>query len=82
MAMQMVSMKDLRENFSRVKAAMEAGESLMLLYRSAPLAEIKPVRLKRRLRRFSTKQLKQWIVDDQLTPDEQRRIDALIKNLP
>ena len=54
----------------------------MLLYRSAPLAEIKPVRLKRRLRRFSTKQLKQWIVDDQLTPDEQRRIDALIKNLP
>ena len=82
MAMQMVSMKDLRENFSRVKAAMEAGESLMLLYRSAPLAEIKPVRLERRLRQFSTRQLRRWIVDDQLTPDEQRRIDALIKNLP
>ncbi len=43
------------------------------------VAEIKPVsRLKRKVRGFSAKQLRQWIVDDQLTEAQQRRIDAIL----
>lgn len=38
-----VSMKQLRENFSAVKEQLEAGQELLLIYRSQPLAEIKPL---------------------------------------
>lgn len=82
MDMQTISMKELREDFAQVKAAMDAGQSLMLLYRSKPLAEIKPVKTKRKLRSFSKKQLNDWIASDRLTVKQQKQIDAIIKNLP
>lgn len=43
MKTQTISTKELRENFERVKNAMARGESLLLLYRSKPLARIEPV---------------------------------------
>lgn len=39
-----VSMKQLREDFPAVKQLLETGEELLLIYRSYPLAEIKPVK--------------------------------------
>ena len=82
MGIQTISTKELREDFAQVRAAMEAGQSLVLLYRSKPLAEIKPVRQpKAKIRLFSKRQIKQWIADDQLTAKEQKQIDAIIKNL-
>jgi antitoxin (DNA-binding transcriptional repressor) of toxin-antitoxin stability system len=77
-----VSTKELRENFSRVKAALDSGQSLLLLYRSQPLAEIKPAQKLTGLRSFSTAQLRQWIAADQLTPSQQRRADDIINRLP
>ena len=41
--MNIISMKQLREDFSSVKQRLQAGEELLLIYRSQPLAEIKPV---------------------------------------
>lgn len=83
MNLQTISTKKLREDFSQVKSAMERGQSLVLLYRSKPLAEIRPVaEAKRSLRSFSQRQLKQWISDDQLTKQEQEQINAIINNLP
>jgi len=83
MNIQTISTKELREDFSQVKAAMEAGQSLILLYRSKPLAEIRPVvPTKRKLRSFSQRQLKKWIKDDQLTVQGQKQIDEIINNLP
>jgi len=38
-----VSMKQLRESFPDIRERLEAGEELLLIYRSQPLAEIKPV---------------------------------------
>lgn len=82
MTIQTISTKELREDFSQVRAALEAGQSLVLLYRSKPLAQIKPVlRPKTRIRLFSKRQLKQWIAADQLTAREQKQIDAIINNL-
>lgn len=82
MNIQTISTKELREDFSQVRAAMEAGQSLVLLYRSKPLAKIQPIaKPKKGLRLFSKKQLKQWIRDDQLTTREQKQIDAIINNL-
>lgn len=83
MGMQTISTKELREDFSQVKMAMEAGQSLVLLYRSKPLAKIQPlVQPRQKLRSFSQQQLEQWIVNDQLTVREQKQVDAIIKNLP
>lgn len=83
MKLQTISTKELRENFSQVKAAMEVGQTLLLLYRSKPLAEIKPVRqAKRPVRTFSQKQLKQWISNDKLTQKQQKQVDAIISRLP
>jgi antitoxin (DNA-binding transcriptional repressor) of toxin-antitoxin stability system len=86
MKFQTISMKQLREDFWSVKEAMEGGQSLLLLYRSRPLAEIKPVRQKIlrtvRPRSFSLKQIQQWVKDDQLTTKQQARIDAIINRLP
>lgn len=77
-----ISTKELREDFSQVRDTLEAGQSLVLLYRSKPLAEIKPIfRSKSKIRLFSKRQLKQWIAADQLTAREQKQIDAIIKNL-
>ena len=38
----MISVKQLRENFDQVKKDLENGKSFVLLYRSRPLAELKP----------------------------------------
>ena len=43
-----VSMKQLRESFPDIRERLEAGEELLLIYRSQPLAEIKPVGKKAR----------------------------------
>lgn len=83
MAVQTISTKELRENFLQVKASLEAGQSIMLLYRSKPLAELKPVSppiWKRRI--FSRKQLEGFISDDQLSEKDQNQINETIKNLP
>lgn len=83
MNIQTISTKELRENFSQVKAFMEAGQPLLLLYRSKPLAEIKPVRqFKTKLRTFTQKEIKQWLADDQLSQRENKQIDAIINRLP
>ncbi|MBI2612126.1 type II toxin-antitoxin system Phd/YefM family antitoxin [Candidatus Gottesmanbacteria bacterium] len=83
MNIQTVSTKQLRENFSQVIKAMEEGESLLLLYRSKPLAEIKPVKSqKSRIRKFSYRQIQQWVKDDKLTDAQQKQIDSIIKRLP
>lgn len=83
MSLQTISTKELRKDFSKIRAAMEANQSLVLLYRSEPLAEIRPIaRSKRRIRLFSQRQLKQWITDDQLSASKQKQIDAIINNLP
>ncbi|MEK7458761.1 MAG: hypothetical protein AAB612_04765 [Patescibacteria group bacterium] len=83
MNMQTISTKTLREDFAQVIAAMQTGQPLMLLYRSKPLAEIRPVKqAKKILRVFSQQQLKQWVVSDRLTASEQKQVDAIINNLP
>lgn len=83
MNIQTISTKTLREDFAQVITAMQTGQPLMLLYRSKPLAEIRPVtQAKRTLRSFSQRQLKQWIVSDRLTAREQKQVDAIINHLP
>lgn len=42
--MQIISVKELREHFDQVKEAVSHGQSLLLVYHSKPLAEIRPVR--------------------------------------
>lgn len=80
---QTISTKTLREDFSQVIAAMEMGQPLTLLYRSRPLAEIRPLaQAKRVLRSFSKQQLQQWISSDTLNAREQSQIDAIINDLP
>lgn len=82
MNIQTISTKTLREDFSQVIAAMQSGQPLILLYRSKPLAEIRPVEQKKiSLRSFSQRQLKEWIVSDRLTAREQKRVDAIINHL-
>lgn len=82
MNIQTISTKTLREDFAQVIAAMQMGQPLMLIYRSKPLAEIRPVaQTKRTLRSFSKQQLKQWIVNDRLTASEQKQVDAIINNI-
>lgn len=44
--MNIISVKQLRENFGALKAELEQGESFLLMYRSQPLAELKPVKQK------------------------------------
>ena len=86
MRLQTISTKQLREAFWSVKDAMENGQSLLLLYRSRPLAEIKPVRQKTtsktKPRSFTFKQIQQWVKDDQLSTKQQSRIDEIINRLP
>ena len=80
---QTISTKDLRKDFSQVIEAMEEGRTLLLLYRSKPLAEIRPMPQKKfKTRIFSYSQLKEWIADDQLSEKEEREIETIIKRLP
>lgn len=82
MNIQTISTKTLREDFAQVIAAMQMGQPLMLIYRSKPLAEIRPVtQTKRAFRSFSKQQLKQWVINDRLTASEQKQVDAIINNI-
>jgi len=79
---QTISTKQLREDFSSVITAMDAGKTLLLLYRSKPLAKISPiVQPKIKQRTFSQSQINQWIADDKLTPKQEKQIDAIINRL-
>lgn len=80
MDIQTISVKKLRENFPWVKEELEAGRQLMLVYRSKPLAELKPVGRQRRS--FSKKQLEEWIRQDTLTQKEQKQVEEIINRLP
>lgn len=75
----------MREDFSRVKDAMEEGRTLLLMYRSQPLAQIKPIFQKTvrkvRPRFFSLKRMREWIKDDQLTEKQRARIYAIFNRL-
>lgn len=83
MKIRTISTKELREDFSKVKAAMKAGQSLVLMYRSRPLAEIKPFKQKQqKLRTFSLREIKKWIADDQLTDEQQKKVKKIINRLP
>lgn len=46
--MNIISMKQLREDFGDIKQRLQAGEKLLLVYRSQPLAEIKPVKKRKK----------------------------------
>lgn len=83
MNIQTISTKELREDFSQLKTAMQRGQSLLLLYRSRPLAEIKPVRQNYlKPRSFSLRRINQWIADDKLSPAQQTKINAILNRLP
>ena len=82
MNMHTISTKQLRQDFSQIITAMDAGQSLMLLYRSKPLAKISPIaKPKQKGRTFSKRQIDQWIKDDALSPKQQQQIDGIINNL-
>jgi len=83
MTIQTISTKQLRQDFNKVKQAMDNNQTLLLLYRSKPLAQIKPLpKTQPTLRTFTKKQLTQWEKDDQLTSQQQTQINEIIKNLP
>lgn len=82
MDIQTISTKKLREDFTILKSAMEEGRPLLLLYRSRPLAEIRPIRQKPRIRIFSEKILSQWLADDELTQDQEKQIQSTLNRLP
>lgn len=44
-----ISTKELRVNLPKVKKAIDNGESFVLVYRSKPFAELRPLNNKRRL---------------------------------
>lgn len=50
MGINIISVKQLRENFNKVKEGVKKGQRFLLIYRSQPLAEIKPVTKKRKSR--------------------------------
>lgn len=77
-----ISTKEMREDFGQLRRAMQRGQSLVLLYRSKPLAEIKPIRTSgTKPRSFSQKQLKQWVADDQLSSTQHAQIDVILDRL-
>jgi antitoxin (DNA-binding transcriptional repressor) of toxin-antitoxin stability system len=78
-----ISTKQLRQNFNAVLDAMASGQTLTLLYRSRPLAEIKPIPRTQPIgRAFTAAQINRWLKKDSLTPQEEADINALINRLP
>lgn len=73
-------MKQLREEFSTIKQRLQAGENLLLIYRSKPLAEIKPVKkpkkkiLKRNFAKVIEKLAGGFRLGKDLTPDKLNKI--------
>ena len=43
MQTQTISVKELRTNFPKIRKGLENGKSYTLIYRSKPVAEIKPI---------------------------------------
>lgn len=84
MSLNIISTKELRENFDQLLAAMADGQSLTLMYRSKPLAEIKPIKTASPFfgRSFSQKRINQWLENDRLTKKQQQQINELINRLP
>ena len=84
MSLNIISTKELRENFDQLLAAMAEGQSLTLMYRSKLLAEIKPIQPRTNFfgRSFSQKRIDQWLENDRLTKKQQRQINELINRLP
>ena len=77
-----ISTKQLRENFDWVLTAMANNQPLTLLYRSKPLAEIKPLPQAKTLgRSFSQAQINQWLKDDRLTAKEKKQIQTIANRL-
>jgi len=77
-----ISTKQLRENFDWVLTAMANNQPLTLLYRSKPLAEIKPLPQAKTLgRSFSQSQINQWLKDDRLTAKEKKQIQTIANRL-
>jgi len=58
-----ISVKQLRENFDQLKIGLEEGLSYLLIYRSEPLAEIRPVVAKHIAAKGKTKEQMFKIVD-------------------
>lgn len=58
-----ISVKQLRENFDQLKVGLEEGLSYLLIYRSEPLAEIKPLVTKHTAAKGKTKAQMFKIVD-------------------
>lgn len=78
-----ISTKQMRENFDLVLTAMASGQPLTLMYRSQPLAQIKPIAPSLPLgRNFSSKQINSWIKSDKLSSAQEQQIDELINRLP
>ncbi len=44
MSFNIISVKQFRENFGGVKALLEEGKEVLLIYRSKPLAKIQPIK--------------------------------------
>ena len=58
-----ISVKQLRENFNQLKEGLEEGLSYLLIYRSEPIAEIKPVGKRRLMAQKRTKAQMSKMVD-------------------
>jgi hypothetical protein len=65
----MISTKQLRENFEMVKQGIEEGLSFILIYRSQPLAEIRPIEKKET--QFSSK------VDERIIETQLKQVEKL-----
>jgi antitoxin (DNA-binding transcriptional repressor) of toxin-antitoxin stability system len=78
-----ISVKQLRRNFDVVLDTMASGQTLTLLYRSRPLAEIKPLPQTQSFsRNFSTAKINRWPKKDILKPQKEADIHAIIDRLP
>lgn len=78
-----VSTKQLRQDFGKVVRAMRNGQSLLLLYRSRPLAQLQPILeepIKPRI--FSKSQIQSWLREDRLSSGQLSKINGIIKRLP
>jgi len=66
MKLNIISMTQLREDFNQVRQRLMAGEELLLVYRSQPLATINPVKKKasgknKKAKLKTTKEIKNWL---------------------
>ena len=82
MKMNIISMKQLREEFPSIRERIEMGEKLLLIYRSKPLAEIKPLKKKKKFKKASKKDYSKIVeklagglsLGKDITPDKLNKI--------